>query len=78
VAAFLDVGLPDGNGLDLAAQLRERRPQLRMIIASGYVQPATGKFEGDPNVAFLRKPFDNNSTIAALQSLNVAIPRRSS
>jgi PAS domain S-box-containing protein len=77
-AAFLDVGLPDGNGLDLAAQLRERRPQLRMIIASGYVQPATGKFEGDPNVAFLRKPFDNNSTIAALQSLNVAIPRRSS
>jgi CheY-like chemotaxis protein len=76
-AAFLDVGLPDGNGLDLAEQLRERWPNLKLIIASGYVKPVTGKFEGDPNVAFLRKPFDNNSTIAALRTLNVTIPRRS-
>jgi CheY-like chemotaxis protein len=31
-----DIGLPDGTGLDLMRRLRERLPQLRGIVISGY------------------------------------------
>jgi PAS domain S-box-containing protein len=70
-AAFLDVGLPDGNGLELAAKIRERYPQIKLVIASGYAQRAPGKLEDDPNVGFLKKPFDGASTSNALRDLRL-------
>jgi CheY-like chemotaxis protein len=35
--AFLDVTLPDMNGLELAWRLRELDPHLRFVIVSGYL-----------------------------------------
>lgn len=35
--AFLDVTLPDMNGLELAARLRKLDPLLRFVIVSGYL-----------------------------------------
>jgi DNA-binding response OmpR family regulator len=35
--AFLDVTLPDMNGLELAARLRQLDPLLRFVIVSGYL-----------------------------------------
>lgn len=34
-AAVLDVGLPDGNGIDLLAELRSENPDLPVIMISG-------------------------------------------
>ncbi len=34
-AAVLDVGLPDGNGLDLLSELKRNSPKLPVIIISG-------------------------------------------
>lgn len=47
-----DLTLPDMNGEELVLRARERAPQLRAIIASGY--PYEPRAEG---VEFLQKPF---------------------
>jgi DNA-binding response OmpR family regulator len=33
--ALLDVGLPDGDGAELAAELIQRSPELRVVLCSG-------------------------------------------
>ncbi len=71
-AAFIDVGLPDGNGLELASQIRERYPHVKVVIASGYAQRTANPLEGDPNVCHLKKPFDGTSTKNALKALGIA------
>jgi DNA-binding response OmpR family regulator len=70
--AIVDVGLPDRNGLELAANLRLRWPHLKIAIASGYGEQAPGRLHGDPRVTYLAKPFDTAAVERALQSLGLA------
>jgi two-component system response regulator DesR len=39
--AVLDLGLPDGNGADLVADLRRFNPGLAVLIVSGSLDPAS-------------------------------------
>ncbi|MFO1503611.1 MAG: response regulator transcription factor [Steroidobacteraceae bacterium] len=39
VAAILDVGLPDGNGFDVARHLREASPQTALLFLTAYGTP---------------------------------------
>jgi len=56
---FVDVGLPDISGIDLAINARKSFPQLRVIIASGYdVVLSHEQHAMLPNAATLRKPYD--------------------
>ncbi|MES2539126.1 MAG: response regulator [Pseudomonadota bacterium] len=48
---LVDVGLPDGNGLDFAHQLREQQPKLRIIVASGH------RVEASENLGVIQKPY---------------------
>jgi CheY-like chemotaxis protein len=60
-AAIIDLGLPDGSGLDLIAEMARRRPRTGLIIATS----------GDPDLEeeamdagadrFLAKPFGNGA-----------------
>jgi DNA-binding response OmpR family regulator len=38
---ILDMRLPDANGLDLVEEIRERRPELRVLIVTGYASVDT-------------------------------------
>jgi PAS domain S-box-containing protein len=69
--AFVDVGLPDRSGIELAKDLRSRWPELRVAIATGYGSQAAGKFVNDPRVTSLPKPFDNTALAAALDRLGL-------
>src|SRR5688572_16956461 len=40
VGAIVDVGLPDGNGLDVVAALRRRRATLPILVLTGSHDPA--------------------------------------
>jgi PAS domain S-box-containing protein len=68
--AFVDIGLPDRNGLELATEMRERFPHLKIAIASGYSEQ-TNSLQDDAGVAFLPKPFDAAAIRRTLQTLAV-------
>jgi DNA-binding response OmpR family regulator len=57
--AYIDVGLPDGSGLDVAAEARRGRPTMPIVVATGFLRDlgATDGIE-------LHKPF----TLAQFQS----------
>jgi DNA-binding NtrC family response regulator len=59
--AFLDVTLPDMNGLELAVRLRKLDPSLRFVIVSGYISrqaAAIAQAEAEGLIcAFISKPF---------------------
>lgn len=65
--AVIDLRLADGNGLDVIARLKERRPDARGVVLTGYGNIATavsavklGAFD------FLAKPADADEIFAAL------------
>ncbi|HVF17292.1 MAG TPA: response regulator, partial [Steroidobacteraceae bacterium] len=69
--AFVDIGLPDRNGLELAVEMRARFPRLKIAIASGYSEQSSSIPRDDPNVIFLPKPFDAAAIKRTLQALEV-------
>jgi CheY-like chemotaxis protein len=67
-AAILDLALPDGSGLDLATQLRQRRPELPIVIATGYSR-ASVPDDQVPPLGHLQKPYDLGMLEAALAAV---------
>ncbi len=62
---FTDIGLPDQRGDDLAKQARVQRPDLRIILASGYTE--RDAVEGLDDVTALDKPYDAAALAKALR-----------
>jgi len=54
--ALFDIGLPDGNGAELASELFKQRPDMRIVLCSG--QPSQPVSEHLPSsvIACLAKP----------------------
>jgi two-component system cell cycle sensor histidine kinase/response regulator CckA len=53
-----DVVMPEMSGLTLAATLRERRPDLKVLYMSGYTTEEIGRRgSGSPGLTLLQKPF---------------------
>ncbi|MDP3409500.1 ActR/PrrA/RegA family redox response regulator transcription factor [Bosea sp. (in: a-proteobacteria)] len=73
--AVIDLRLGDGNGLDVIARLKERRPDARGVVLTGYGNIATavsavklGAFD------FLAKPADADEIHAALAAARDSRP----
>jgi PAS domain S-box-containing protein len=65
---FSDVMMPGTmNGVDLAREVRRRRPELPILLTSGYAEAAVQDAEVE-GIGLLRKPYD-------LDSLNQAVRR---
>lgn len=68
---FTDVVMPGGmTGVDLAHEVRQRRPGLKILLTSGYAEPEAitgGLLAG--NVAWLGKPYSINELDAKLHEL---------
>jgi CheY-like chemotaxis protein len=68
--AVVDIGLPDGRGDALALELRKARPDLPIVIATGYdgahLDEALRK---QPRTAVLNKPYDIGQLQAAIQAI---------
>jgi signal transduction histidine kinase/CheY-like chemotaxis protein len=53
-----DLVLPGLGGIDLAKRLREMRPELKVLLMSGYTDRDVGSLAGESrNIAFMQKPF---------------------
>jgi DNA-binding NtrC family response regulator len=74
--AFLDAKLPDIEGMELARQIRNRDPAVRIMMISGYfyrdddaIQKAVT--EGLIN-GFIGKPFDHDEILKAIEIANLS------
>lgn len=65
--AVVDLRLEDGNGLDVVEVLRERRPDARIVVLTGYGAIATAVAAVKIGATdYLSKPADANDITAAL------------
>ena len=65
-----DVVMPEMRGPELAARLREERPELPVLLLSGYSGEQIGlRADESPTTAFLAKPFSPRELIAAVRTL---------
>jgi len=68
-----DVGLPDGRGDGLAAQLLETRAGMPIIIATGYGEAhLDASLRANPRIAILSKPYDMAQLQAAIEAVHPA------
>ncbi len=65
---LLDLCLPDGNGLDAAREMRQCRPETKIVILSCLTDPATVSEARKIGAAgFLRKDQKPSSVVSALE-----------
>jgi len=65
--AVLDLRLEDGNGLDVVEALREKRPEARIVVLTGYGAIATAVAAVKMGATdYMAKPADANDITSAL------------
>jgi two-component system response regulator RegA len=73
--AVVDLRLEDGNGLDIVETIRERRPDSRVVILTGYGAIATAVAAVKIGATdYLSKPADANDITAALLAQSDTLP----
>ncbi|MDJ0630490.1 MAG: ActR/PrrA/RegA family redox response regulator transcription factor [Rhodobacter sp.] len=73
--AVVDLRLEDGNGLDVVEVLRERRPDCRVVVLTGYGAIATAVAAVKIGATdYLSKPADANDVTNALLARSDALP----
>jgi two-component system response regulator RegA len=73
--AVLDMRLAEGSGLDLLKTLRSLRPEIRIVIVTGYGNIATAVAAIKAGaVDYLAKPVDADDVVAALLRTGQGLP----
>jgi two-component system response regulator RegA len=73
--AVIDLRLEDGNGLDVVEALRDKRPEARIVVLTGYGAIATAVAAVKVGATdYLAKPADANDIAAALLAKGEALP----
>jgi CheY-like chemotaxis protein len=64
---FSDVMMPGGtNGIQLASEVRKRRPDLPILLTSGFTEAVSGQAQA-MGIPVLRKPYGVNDLRAAIE-----------
>lgn len=67
LAVFMDMLMPNMNGIDAFRKIREIRPDIRVIMCSGYTEQAVmNDFKDDCPSGFIQKPFRSRDMIQKL------------
>src|SRR6056297_3753896 len=73
--AVCDLRLDDGNGLDVVEAIRQRRPDARIVVLTGYGAIATAVAAVKVGATdYLSKPADANDVMAALLASDAELP----
>ena len=73
--AVVDLRLEDGNGLDVVEALRDKRPDCRIVVLTGYGAIATAVAAVKIGaIDYLSKPADANDIISALLAKSESMP----
>jgi DNA-binding response OmpR family regulator len=69
-AVLLDVGLPRSTGWQVLLKLKEEKPDVRVVIASGYLEPKMkAEMSGAGVKHFVNKPYKLNELLQTIQGL---------
>jgi DNA-binding response OmpR family regulator len=66
-----DVVMPGMNGIELARELRASRPDLRVLLISGYTEEAVGRV-GPDGLDLLAKPFTADELLGRIRRVLLA------
>jgi len=66
---LLDIGLPRVSGRDVLLKIRSEKPDVKVIVTSGYIEPAIKSEIDHARVKFLHKPYAPDDLFKILQSL---------
>lgn len=69
LALVSDVVMPGLDGLELTARLRDRWPELPVLLVSGYAEAALGRDLAAERIRLLAKPYGLGALIAELRSI---------
>jgi DNA-binding response OmpR family regulator len=73
--AIIDLGLPDRPGEELIVELKRMRPNLPVVIASGYdMDKLPAALAGQSGLVMLGKPYDSADLEAAIDKLSLREP----
>lgn len=72
LALVSDVVMPGLDGLELAARLRERDPDLPVLLVSGYAEAALGRDLSAERLRLLSKPYGLADLVAELRAVLAA------
>lgn len=68
-AVILDIGLPGASGIQVSMELRERSPDVVIILATGYsVEREQNESLRARNILLLTKPFDPDWLLEFLEA----------
>jgi CheY-like chemotaxis protein len=71
---LLDLTMPNMDGVETYSRLRAIRPDLRVILCSGYPEHAAMARFADLGLAgFLKKPYEPEELLKCLQSLDAPV-----
>jgi DNA-binding NarL/FixJ family response regulator len=69
-AALVDLTMPQINGQEVMEALRAIRPELPVIITSGYSeQDIMERFHQSPPTAFIQKPYRSRELVALIKKV---------
>ena len=69
-AVLLDVGLPRSTGWQVLLKLKEEKTDVRVVIASGYLEPKMkAEMSGAGVKHFVNKPYKLNELLQTIQGL---------
>ncbi|HEV2018789.1 MAG TPA: response regulator, partial [Gemmatimonadaceae bacterium] len=64
-----DSMMPEMGGLELVSRLRKARPDMSVLMMSGYTEEATAERFGLTALPFIEKPFASADLLTAIQSV---------
>jgi CheY-like chemotaxis protein len=75
-AVVVDIGLPDRRGDALIREMRALHPSLPVVLATGLVHAdLRPMFKGEEKIAFVSKPYTEQTLLTALRSLSVRMSK---
>lgn len=68
-AVVLDMTMPNLNGREALEQMRAIRPDVKVLLVSGFTETCTNSFAGDGPNGFLQKPFKPDELKSKLRAI---------
>lgn len=69
-----DTMMPEMGGLELARQLREKRPEIAVLMMSGYTEAAPARGFPGVDLPFIEKPFTAADLLTAIDAVLHTVP----